>query len=303
VVAVGDAAARVREHPVRWLRYYRKAREWDFELDRAVRRLDLEPSLLLALPPEAITGELRAALVHCASPGRFLLDLHEVGLLAHLAPELAPQFDGRPAGPQQWHPEVSQGLHLILALEWAAAHGRHLDERDRLAVMIAVLGHDLGKGRTPPQQWPGHPGHEQTGLEPLDHLLQRCTGLADQRGRTLARAVCLLHQLARQLRQLRPGTLARLYDEHFRPRDFPVDLFALAVGADSGGRLDRAAEGLTARDQVAADVHWLRACCDRVDAAALRARHDDVEAFRRALHEARARAIAAELRVPPDVDG
>src|SRR4029079_9530690 len=102
-------------HLVRWLRYYRKAREWDFELDRAVRRLDLEPSLLLALPPEAITGELRAALVHCASPGRCVLDVHGVGLLAHLAPELPPQFDGRPAGPQQWHPEVSQGLHLILA--------------------------------------------------------------------------------------------------------------------------------------------------------------------------------------------
>ena len=42
-------------------------------------------------------------------------------LLQSLLPELASQFDGRPAGPQQWHPEVGQALHMILALEWAAA--------------------------------------------------------------------------------------------------------------------------------------------------------------------------------------
>lgn len=293
IAAVGDVAARVREHPVRWLRYFRKANEWGFELDRAVRRLDLPPALLSTLPKEALAGELRAALLQCASPGRFLLDLAEVGLLAHLAPELALQFDGRPAGPQQWHPEVSQALHLILALEWAAAAATAaaLDDRDRLAVLVAVLGHDLGKGYTPVAEWPRHPGHEQRGLEPLERLLDRFPSLADQRGRTLARTVGELHQTVRDLRSLRAGTLAKLYDQHFRQKDFPIDLFALAIAADSGGRLGLAASGDAVRNQVAADLRWLRERCESVDAAALRERFPDLERFREALHEARARAL------------
>ncbi len=296
IAAVGDPAARVREHPVRWLRYYRKAREWGFELDGAVRRLDLPPAILDALPTEAVTGELRAALLQCPSPGRFLLDLFEAGLLQHLAPELALQFDGRPAGPQRWHPECSQALHLILALEWAVAAGDALDDRDRLTLLVAVLGHDLGKGYTRGHEFPRHLGHEQLGLEPLDRLLQRFPGLADQRSRTLARAVCLLHAQVRDLRSLRSGTLARLYDEHFRAKDFPVALFALAVGADSGGRLGLADSGRAIQTQVEADLHWLRTTCERVDAAALRAAQPEIAAFRAALHEARARAVGAALR-------
>jgi hypothetical protein len=100
----------------------------------------------------------------------------------------------------------------------------------------------------------------------------------------------------RQFASLRPGTLASLYDEHFRAADYPVDLFALAVAADVGGRLGLSAEGHAARAQVERDVNWLRATCSGVDAAALRARHADVAAFKAALHEARARAIAAAPR-------
>jgi hypothetical protein len=40
------------------------------------------------------------------------------------------------------------------------------------------------------------------------------------------------------------------------------------------------------------DLHWLRAACAGVDAASLRERFVDLELFRKALHEARAHAIA-----------
>jgi tRNA nucleotidyltransferase/poly(A) polymerase len=295
VVPVGNPAERVREHPVRWLRYYRKAHELGFVLERTIRSLGLPPQLLLELPPEAIALELRAVLAKCASPGRCLLELHEDGVLATLAPELARQFDGRPAGPQRWHPEVSQALHLTLALEWAVAHIAALDERDRIAVLLAVLCHDLGKGYTRDAHLPSHPGHERDGVRYVDSLLDRWPGLADPRSRMLARDVCALHVEVRHFDELRPGTLAELYDTFFRAKDYPVDLFAMAVAADTAGRLDCGHLGTDTGHRVADDLTWLRDVCSKVDAGALRQRHpDDVDAFRAALHQARARAIADE---------
>lgn len=300
VVPVGDPAARVREHPIRWLRYYRKAHELGFALEPSIRRLGLPPTLLLELPPEAIAIELRALFAKCASPGRCLLELHEDGVLATLAPELARQFDGRPAGPQRWHPEVSQALHLVLALEWAAARTVGFDLRDRIAVLLAVACHDLGKGYTQDERMPRHHGHERDGVPHVERLLDRWPGLADPRARSLARDVCALHGELRHFDELRPGTLADLYDGHFRAKDYPVDLFAIAAAADSAGRLGHAHEGEAIERRVADDLRWLREVCDGVDAGALRARFpDDLAAFRAALHQERARALADSRRHRP----
>ncbi len=294
IVPVGDAADRVREHPIRWLRYYRKAHELGFTLDRSIRGLGLPPGLLLQLPAEAVAIELRSLLSKCASPGRCLLELHEDGVLATLSPELARQFDGRPAGPQRWHPEVSQALHLVLALEWAATRTVGSDVRDRLAVLTAVLCHDLGKGWTREPELPSHPGHERAGVPHVERLLDRWPGLADPRARTLARDVCALHVEIRRFDELRPGTLADLYDGFFRPKDYPVDLFAMAVAADTAGRLGCAHLGADTERRVGDDLRWLRAVCAEVDAGALKQRFgDDLEAFRAALHQERARAIAS----------
>lgn len=294
IVPVGDADQRVREHPIRWLRYYRKAHELGFALDRAVRSLELTPDVLLTVPPEAVALELRAVLAKCASPGRCLLELHEDGVLATIAPELARQFDGRPAGPQRWHPEVSQALHLVLALEWAVQRIAELDERDRMAVLLAVLCHDLGKGYTRASHLPSHHGHERDGVPYVDSLLDRWPGLADPRSRTLARDVCALHVEVRHFDELRPGTLADLHDDFFRAKDYPVELFAMAVAADTAGRLGHEHQGAETEQRVADDLKWLREVCSGVDAGALRQRHpDDLDAFRAALHQERARAIAA----------
>jgi len=297
VVACGDPAARVREHPIRLMRYYRRAHEWGFDLDPRVRKLRGGDFGLATLPAEALAAELRAALLRCASPGRLLHELAEAGALAAVAPELAPQFDGRPAGPLRYHPEVSQALHLILALEWAVERTAPLPAEDRLAVAVAVLTHDLGKNLTPPREWPSHRGHEEAGLPLVDRLLDRFPGLADARTRRLARAVCALHLHARNLDALRSRTIARLYREWWQWNAFPVALFAAAVGADAGGRLGLAAEGDRVRAAVETDVHAIRRACASVDAGALWTRHaGDKEAFARAHHVACARAVAAWRR-------
>ena len=292
IVPVGDVAQRVHEHPVRWIRYFRKAHELGFELDRAIRKLALPVDLLLEVPAEAVAAELRAGLLHCASPGRLLLELHEADLLETIAPELAPQFDGRPAGPQRHHPEVSQALHVVLALEWAVARSHAFDERDRSALLLAVLCHDLGKGLTAHADFPRHLGHEGSGLRPIRELFERLPGLGDQRSRTLALAVCELHLVVRGFASLRSGTLAELYDRHFRGKDFPLELFCLAIGADVGGRLGRELEGEAVADALRTNLTQLREAAGAVDAAALRAQYGEVDDFRRALHEARSRALA-----------
>ena len=179
VIAVGDPEQRIREHPVRWLRYYRRAHQWGFDLDRRIRNVSLDASILDAVPREAIAAEIRAALTQCSSPGRFLMELSEIGILQSIAPELAPQFDGRAAGPLRHHPEVSQGLHLILSLEWIRAHTTPLPDDDKLMAAVAVLCHDLGKGFTEAGILPAHPGHEGDGVPHVHKLLGRLPGLAD----------------------------------------------------------------------------------------------------------------------------
>ena len=122
-------------------------------------------------------------------------------------------------------------------------------------------------------------------------LLDSLPSLTGNAGRKLAEKVCELHLDARRLRQMRPGTVAKLYDKHFRARDFRADLFALAIAADSGGRLGMAQEGEQTLAQIAGDLTAIREACESVDADELRRRFPDVERFRAELHEARARAL------------
>ncbi len=296
VVPVGDPAVRIREHPIRWLRYFRRAHQWGFELDPTLDRVALDPQIVLQEPTEAIAGELRAALLQCRSPGEFLRDLHAYGLLAVIAPELDSQFDGRAAGPIEHHPEGSQANHLILALEWIVNRTAELPDRDHLTTAVAVLCHDLGKGLTPKDVLPSHRGHEHSGVGPLRTLLGRYPSLTDSAGRRLAETVCRLHLTIRNLEELRAGTRAWLYRESFNDNSFRVDLFALAIGADSGGRQDRAAEGDRVARSVQIGVEWMRSQCAAVDVASLYQKHkDDKTRFETAVHEAYADALRGPI--------
>lgn len=295
IIPVGNPSVRIQEHPIRWLRYHRRAHQWGFELDPSIRSVDLDPAILEREPAEAIGGELRAAMLQCASPGRFLLDLYDQHLLQVIAPEVAPQFDGRPAGPLRHHPEGSQANHMVLALEWIVDRASDLPDRDRLAATVAVLCHDLGKGFTPEDLLPSHHGHEESGIEPLRALLGRYPVLTDPAGKRLAEAVCTLHLTIRHLDEVRPGTRARLYEQNFRDKNFRVDLFALAVGADSGGRLDKAAEGDAVARAVREGIEWMQNRCAAVDVGALFERHkDDRARFESERHQAWARALRRE---------
>ena len=158
-----DLQARVLRHvgpafvedPVRILRLARfAARFHDFQVapeTRALMRGMVEAGEVDALVPERVWQELARGLME-ARPSRMLEVLRDCGALARLLPE-ADRLWGVPQ-PVEHHPEVDTGAHLLLVLDAAAA----LDAP--LAARWACLCHDLGKGETPPAEWPRHIAHE-----------------------------------------------------------------------------------------------------------------------------------------------
>jgi tRNA nucleotidyltransferase (CCA-adding enzyme) len=312
---IGSFRDRIAEHPIRLLRYFRRAVELGFELDGAVRRgaEAAATECRQRVPPEAIADELRRVLLRCPSPGLWLLGLAECRALPVLFPLLWPQFDGRPAGPSRYHPEVSQALHLVLALRAAAhtARDRDLAEEERLALLLAVLCHDLGKGTTSASEWPHHHGHEAQSERLAEEFLDTLPSLADRPTRGLVGAVARLHALGRGLTRLRAGTAVGLWEELFRQPGFRPDLFALALACDQAGRLPPETIGLPAATDAAdldteaarilADLQNLDQACRTVDAAILRQEcGDDLDRFRQRLHAERCRALRSSMGRPEE---
>ena len=173
-----DLAARVLRHvsdafaedPVRILRLARfAARFHDFTVapeTLALMRRMVEAGEVDALVPERVWQELARGLME-ARPSRLFEVLRACGALAVLLPDVE-RLWGVPQ-PAQHHPEIDTGVHAMMVLDVAA----RLDAP--LPVRWACLGHDLGKGTTPPGEWPRHVGHEARSvalLEAIDHRLK-----------------------------------------------------------------------------------------------------------------------------------
>ena len=154
-----------REDPVRLLRLARfAARFHSFTVaDQTMAELQamVQAGEVDALVPERVWQELSRGLVQ-PRPSRMFEVLRACGALARLLPEVD-RLWGVPQ-PEQHHPEVDTGLHLMLVLDMAA----RLDAP--LPVRFACLCHDLGKGSTPREEWPRHIAHEARSVA-LTHAL------------------------------------------------------------------------------------------------------------------------------------
>jgi tRNA nucleotidyltransferase (CCA-adding enzyme) len=143
------------EDPVRILRVARFAARWPrFTVapeTMALMRHMVDAGEVDALVAERVWQELSRGLMERA-PGRMLEVLRDCGALARLLPEVD-RLWGVPQPPQH-HPEVDTGEHLLLVLAECARH------EAPLPVRWACLVHDLGKGTTPPDEWPRHIAHE-----------------------------------------------------------------------------------------------------------------------------------------------
>jgi tRNA nucleotidyltransferase (CCA-adding enzyme) len=270
-----------REDPVRILRLARfAARFADFRI--ADETLELCRAMVEAgevgyLVPERVWQEMSRALME-RHPQRFVDVLRQVGALAEVLPEVDRLF-GVPQAARH-HPEIDTGVHTLMVLEQAA----RLDAP--LASRFACLVHDLGKGLTPPEQWPRHVGHERTGLEPIAEVCRRLRVPTDCRD--LGLLVGEFHLHAHRALELKPATVVKLFerlDLYRRPRRLAP--FLLACEADWRGRA-----GLEDRPYPQAD--FLRRALKATTAIEARTFVEQGlsgPAIASALHEARIRAV------------
>ena len=117
-----------------------------------------------SLVAERVWQELSRGLM-AERPSRMFTVLRDCGALKVLLPELDALF-GVPQ-PAEHHPEVDTGVHVLMVLDQTALAQAPIEVR------FAALCHDLGKGTTPPDQWPRHLGHEGRSLPLLRALSER----------------------------------------------------------------------------------------------------------------------------------
>lgn len=220
------------EDPVRVLRVARFAARFAslgftvHESTRVLMRKMVADGEVASLVPERVWQETLRALEE-PRPEVFFEVLRDCGALAVIFPEVDRLY-GVPQ-PAQWHPEIDTGVHVMLCLRRAA----QLDAP--ATVRFALLAHDLGKGTTPPEQWPKHVMHESRGLPLVDALCSRLK--VPVAFRELARMTCKHHTNVHRALQLRAATVLELLEEcdaFRRPERFSELL--LACQCDAQGR-------------------------------------------------------------------
>ena len=245
----------------------------------ALMRAMTESGELSALVPERVWQETERALGE-ARPEVFFQTLRQCGALESIFPEVAALF-GVPQ-PPRWHPEIDTGVHVMLALRYAAQAG--FSER----VRFAVLMHDLGKARTAPERWPSHRGHEEAGVPLIEAL---CARLKVPNGfREVAVLTARYHAVVHRAQELRPSTVLKLLEstDACRRRERCEELL-LACEADARGRT-----GLETQPYPQAD--FLRQAHAAAAAVALSASERqglEGAAFGERLHEKRLAALKA----------
>jgi len=217
------------EDPVRILRAARFAARFSFRI--APETLALMSEMVHngevdALVPERVWQELARGLME-DNPSRMFYVLRECGALARILPEVDVLF-GVPQ-PAHAHPEIDTGLHIMLAIDHAA------EKNYSLPVRFATLTHDLGKGTTPPEEWPRHIGHEARSIDLTRNLCERIRIPKDSRD--LALLVARYHDNVHRAEELKPSTLADILqavDAYRKPEKF--EEFLQACACDFHGR-------------------------------------------------------------------
>ena len=230
-----------------------------------------------ALVPDRVWRETEEAL-RGKNARVFFEVLRNCGALQRLFPEVDGLF-GVPQ-PAKWHPEIDTGLHTMMVLDQAERLSADIDVR------FAALTHDLGKGATPEDELPSHPGHEIRGVKLIRRMDERLP--IPKSCRNLAVLVAEFHTHCHRALELKSTSIVKLLekcDAFRRPERF--EQFLIACEADARGR-----EGLEKKRYPQAD--FLRkaftAACS-VNTAEIAARHTGSK-IPAAIQKSRLRAVA-----------
>lgn len=272
------------EDPVRVLRVARFAARFGFAV--APETLELMREMVRNgevdhLVAERAWQELAKGLME-AAPSRMFAVLRECGALARILPEVDALF-GVPQ-PQQHHPEVDTGVHIMMVIDYAARQGQSL------CVRFAALTHDLGKGATDPAQWPRHHGHEQKSVLLVEQLCERLRVPGDCRD--LALLVARYHGDVHRAAELRPGTVLKLLsavDIFRKPERF--EAFIAACSSDFHGRTGREDQPYPQADILRAAAAAARA----VNAGEIAQRLERADLIAAAVEAARLQAVTNAL--------
>jgi tRNA nucleotidyltransferase (CCA-adding enzyme) len=218
------------EDPVRILRVARfAARFTDFTVapeTNALMRQMVRDGEVDALVPERVWQELARGLME-AKPSRMFDVLRNCGALQRILPELDALW-GVPQ-PEKYHPEIDTGVHVMMVIDYAA------QQNYSLPVRCAALMHDLGKGTTPPSEWPRHYGHEGRSVALVDQVCKRLKIPNDCRD--LARMTAREHGNVGRALELRANTIVTLFErcDAFRKPQRFIDMLR-ASECDHRGR-------------------------------------------------------------------
>jgi len=275
---VSDAFA---EDPVRILRVARfSARLVDFNVapeTLLLMRQMVEAGEVDALVAERVWQELAKGLME-QKPSRMFELLRACGALQKILPELD-RLWGVPQ-PEQHHPEIDTGVHVMMVIDYAAS------QNFSLPIRFAALMHDLGKGTTPRELLPKHIGHEQRSANLLKDVCKRLRVPNDckELGVMTARFHGKLHQAP----QMRHATLLEFLIEldAIRQPDRFKD-FLKACESDSRGRTGYADCQIPAAELMIKALNAAAA----VDAGAVAAACTEPEQIKVKVFEARLEAV------------
>ncbi len=278
-----------REDPVRILRVARlAARFTDFTVapeTLALMRHMVEDGEVDHLVAERVWQELSRGLLE-EQPSRMFEVLRACGALKRLLPEVD-RLWGVPQ-PEQHHPEIDTGVHLMLVLDMAARL------QAPLTVRFACLGHDLGKGTTPAEALPRHIGHEERSARLLKGLGERLRVPIDCR--ELAEVVAREHGNIHRSGTLGATALLRLLercDAIRKPQRFAEVL--LACECDARGRLGLDHEPYAQRARLQGVLDAVRALPTHELAEHAMAQGHSGKQVGEIIHAARAQAVARHL--------
>lgn len=270
------------EDPVRILRVARFAARFDFTIadeTMALMKTMTANGEVDALVAERVWGEMHKALT-CDHPQRFIQVLRDCGALEKILPEIDVLF-GIPQR-KEYHPEIDTGVHTLMVLEQATKLS------PEPLVRFAAMLHDLGKAKTPKENWPAHHNHEKLGVPVIKELCSRLR--VPTKFTELAMIVSEYHLHMHRLDELKNTTVLKVLEKTGSLRSSDrAQHFVLVCEADARGRT-----GLENRDypQKELFLSYVEAALS-VDSKSIASQYESGNQIKEAIRRERIKAIAS----------